>query len=69
VLLRLAPVVAGDVEAHALADQLGVPVERVSTTRWRTAPDPDAVEVSLRIADPQAAARLAGWRDALLDDV
>lgn len=66
VLLRIAPQAAGDLAAHAWAEALGVAPEQLSYTRWRTAPDAEAEEATIRIADPAAAARLAGWRDALL---
>jgi hypothetical protein len=66
VLLRLAPQVAGDEAAHAWAERLGLPAEQIAFTRWRAAPDAEAVEATIRIADADAAGRLAGWRDALL---
>lgn len=67
VVLRLAPELAADVSVHAWASALEMEPERVVHTRWRAAPTPDAVEAMIRVADPAAAARLAGWRDALLD--
>lgn len=66
VVLRLGDDVAGDLARHRWASELGLPVEQVSHTRWRGAPTPDTVEALVRIADPIAAATLAGWRDALL---
>ena len=69
VLLRLAPQAAADVAAHAWVEALGIPAEQLSYTRWRNAPDAEAEEATIRIADPAAAARLAGWRDALLESV
>lgn len=69
VLLRIAPQVAGDLAAHDWATSLGLPPGQVSFTRWRAAPDAEAEEAMIRIADPAAAARLAGWRDALLGAV
>lgn len=66
VIVRIAPQLPGDVERHAWAESLSVPVERVTITRWRTAPDPQATEATIRIADPVSAGRLAGWRDAAI---
>lgn len=66
VLLRLAPQVAGDAAAHDWAERLGLPPEQIAFTRWRAAPDAEAVEATIRIADAEAAGRLSGWRDALL---
>lgn len=67
VVLRLGAGVAGDLARHRWAELLGVPVGHVVHTRWRGAPGPDAVEALVRIADPQLAATLAGWSDALLE--
>lgn len=67
VLLRLAPQAPADVAAHAWAEALDLPAGQLSYTRWRAAPDAEAEEATIRIADPAAAARLAGWRDALLE--
>lgn len=67
VVLRVGPAIAGDLVRHRWADGLEVPPEQVSHTRWRGAPAPGAVEALVRVADPVAAATLAGWRDALLD--
>lgn len=69
VLLRLAPQAPADVAAHRWAEALGLAAGQVSYTRWRAAPAADAEEATIRIADPAASARLAGWRDALLDRV
>lgn len=69
VLLRIAPQAPADVAAHAWAQTLGLPAERISYTRWRAAPDAEAEEATIRIADADASARLAGWRDALLRSV
>lgn len=69
VLLRLAPQVAGDAAAHAWAERLGLASERVAFTRWRGAPDAAAVEATIRLADPELAGTLAGWREALLGDL
>lgn len=69
VILRIPPQVAGDVLRRQWADELGVPLERVTTSRWRSAPDAETVEATLRLADPDAAGRLAGWRDQLLSSL
>lgn len=66
VVLRIGPRVAGDLAAHRWAKLLELPRERVAVTSWRHAPTDDAEQVLLRIADPTAAASIAGWRDALL---
>lgn len=66
VILRIAPQLAGDLARHAWAEALSVPMERITVTRWRTAPDPESAEATIRIADPACAGRLAGWRDAVL---
>lgn len=69
VLLRIAPQAPADVAAHAWAEALQLPADQVSYTRWRAAPDAEAQEATIRIADPAVAARLAGWQDALLGAV
>lgn len=69
VLLRLAPQAPADVAAHGWAEALGLPAGQISYTRWRAAPSADDEEATVRIADPAASARLAGWRDALLGHV
>lgn len=66
VILRLAPQVAADRAVAAWRDATDVPDERIGHTRWRQAPDADAVEAMIRIADPRCAGTLAGWKDALL---
>lgn len=65
-LVRVAPQVAADRARHGWAEALRLPLERVTATPWPQAPNADAVEASLRIADPAVASRIAGWRDALL---
>jgi hypothetical protein len=67
VLVRLGPRAAGDLARHRWARSLEVPVDRVRTTRWSAAPEPDAVDGLLRVVDADVAAAVAGWRDALLD--
>jgi hypothetical protein len=66
VVLRLGPDVAGDLARHRWAAGLGVPVDRITHTRWRGAPAPDASDALVRLHDPALAATVAGWRDALL---
>lgn len=66
-VLRLGPGVAGDLARHAWSAGLGLPADAVTSTRWRSAPEESAVEALLRVADPVAAATLAGWCDALLE--
>jgi hypothetical protein len=66
VVLRIGPDVAGDLARHRWADAVGVPVDRISHTRWRAAPAPDATDALVRLHDPALAASVAGWRDALL---
>jgi hypothetical protein len=66
VVLRLGDRVAGDLARHEWSRQLGVPLERVTHTRWRGGTDPAAVEALVRVTDERLAATLAGWGDALL---
>lgn len=68
VVLRLGSSDRSDLVVHRWAEALGLPVDRVSRTRWRSAPSDDAVEAMLRVADVSVAARVAGWRDVLLGD-
>jgi transposase-like protein len=66
VVVRLGPKVAGDLARHRWAAALEVSPSTVAHARWRGAPGDHAEEAILRIADPAAAATLAGWCDALL---
>jgi hypothetical protein len=66
VVLRLGPDVAGDLARHRWAAASGLPVDRITTTRWRGAPSPDATDALVRLHDVGLAAAVAGWRDALL---
>lgn len=68
VVLRIGTAASADLVVHAWADALRVPAERVSRTRWATAPSDDAVEAMLRAPGTATAARVAGWRDALLGE-
>lgn len=67
VVLRIGPRVAGDLAAHRWAKHLEVDRSRVAVASWRSAPAADAEQVLVRLADPSAAATLAGWCDALLE--
>ncbi|MBW3664869.1 MAG: hypothetical protein KY469_17350 [Actinobacteria bacterium] len=67
VVLKIAPELAADVTVHSWAAAMEMDPETLVHTRWRGAPTGDAVEALIRIADPSVAARLAGWREALLD--
>lgn len=66
VVVRLGDATGADLVLHRWAEALDLPPERLSRTRWRSAPGPDAVEAVLRVADADVAARVAGWRDVLL---
>lgn len=66
-VLRLGERAAADLAVHRWATSLGVPRERVRTTRWAGTADPHAEEVRCRLPDPVVAATVAGWCDALLD--
>jgi hypothetical protein len=66
VVLRLGDRVAGDLARHEWSRLLGVPLERVTHTRWRGGTDPEAVEALVRVTDERLAATLSGWEDALL---
>ena len=66
VVVRHAGRRGGDLAARRWADHLGVEPAAVRVVQWAAPPRPDAVEVMVRIADPDVAARVTGWRDALL---
>lgn len=66
VVLRLGATAGADLVLHRWADSLALPPDRIARTHWRSAPSEDAVEVLLRVRDARVAARVAGWRDALL---
>ncbi|GGI09104.1 hypothetical protein [Egicoccus halophilus] len=66
VVLRVGRAVAADASRHEWATRLRVPVTRVTVTRWAAPPFPTASEVLVRVRDPQLAARVGGWCDALL---
>ncbi|MFO7779203.1 MAG: hypothetical protein R6V28_12685 [Nitriliruptoraceae bacterium] len=67
VIVRVGPRLAGDLVRHRVAAELGVDAVQVSWTRWRSAPQPDAVQLLVRIAEPSLAASVAGWIDAALE--
>ncbi len=64
-----APGAALDEVAHRVAQRLRLPVEEIATRPWADAPDADAVEVAVRIADPHLAGTIAGWREGLLAEL
>lgn len=66
IVLRVGPRAAADLVAHRWANRLGIDRQRVAVARWQDAPDGQSVQALLRVADPGAAATVAGWRDALL---
>lgn len=66
VTLTTGPAVARDLTAHRWAEAVGIPVESVVAAPWPDAPEPTAVRARLRVADPQVAATVMGWRAALL---
>lgn len=65
-VVRLGDRRGGDLAARRWADRLGIDREVVRLVGWVAPPRPDAVEVMVRVADQDVAARVAGWRDALL---
>jgi transposase-like protein len=67
VVLRLGAKVAGDRARHSWSSALGLPLEQLTHTRWRGAPDDEAEEALLHVTDEELAARLAGWVEALLE--
>ena len=66
VVVRLGATAGADLVLHRWAEALDLSPERLARTHWRSAPSEDAVEVLLRVPDAHVAARVAGWRDALL---
>lgn len=66
VVLRVGPRGSGDLVRHRWAARLGIDRDRIALARWREAPDREAVQALVRVADPGVAATVAGWRDALL---
>jgi hypothetical protein len=67
VVARVGPEAAGDLVRHRTAAALGLDVSQVTWTRWRTAPQADAIRILLRVADPGLADDVAGMVDAVLD--
>lgn len=68
VVLRLTPDAAADIAEHRWAEALALPRERVAHTRQRDAAGAVA-QATIRIADPELAITLSGWRQALLEAV
>lgn len=66
VVLRLPTTAQSDLTLHRWAEALDLPLDQLARTKWQAAPSQDAVQALVRVADAQVAARLAGWRDALL---
>jgi len=66
VVLRLPTTAQSDLTLHRWAEALDLPLDQVARTKWQAAPSQDAVQALLRVSDAHVAARLAGWRDALL---
>ncbi len=67
VIARVGPAVAGDLVRHRTATALGVDPTQVNWTRWRGAAVEEAVQLLVRIAEPDLAAAVAGWVDAALE--
>lgn len=65
-VVRLGDRRGGDLAARRWADRLGIDRDVVRVVVWVAPPRPDAVEVMVRVADRDVAARVTGWRDALL---
>ncbi len=66
-VLKIGSGVAGDLARTEWAHQLGLQRSQCTVSRWRYARDPEDVEVVIRVADAQLAARYRGWIDALRD--
>jgi hypothetical protein len=67
-VLRVGPRAAGDLARHRWGRAVGMPPDRIRTTRAVASVRDDAVDGVLRVVDADLAAAAAGWRDALLDD-
>lgn len=65
VVLRVGSAVAADLARHRWASVLGVEPAAMGVSRWRDAPNEDAVEALVRIGDPLVAAAVDGFRAAL----
>jgi hypothetical protein len=61
VAARCGPALAGDRVRSDLAARLGVPADRIVVGRWQGAPAADALEVSVRVADPRAVRVVDAW--------
>lgn len=66
VVLRLPTTAQSDLTLHRWAEALDLPLDQLARTKWQAAPSQDAVQALVRVSDAEVAARLAGWRDALL---
>jgi hypothetical protein len=67
-VLRVGPRAAADLARHRWGRAVGMPPDRIRTTRAVAGVRDDAVDGVLRVVDADLAAAAAGWRDALLDD-
>jgi hypothetical protein len=67
-VLRVGPRAAADLARHRWGRAVGMPPDRIRTTRAVAGVRDDAVDGVLRLVDADLAAAAAGWRDALLDD-
>ncbi|MDP9022342.1 MAG: hypothetical protein M3N57_06510 [Actinomycetota bacterium] len=65
VSVHAGPAVARDVATQRWSRLLDVPARTVTHAPWPTAPHPHGVRVTVRAADPRAAATVAGWRETL----
>lgn len=68
VVLRLGADVAGDLARHRWASDLHLDRSRVAATRTGHTIERDTVHGLVRVVDPDLAATVAGWCDALLED-
>ena len=68
VVLRLGADVAGDLARHRWTSDLDLDRSRVAATRTGHTIERDTVHGLVRVVDPDLAATVAGWCDALLED-
>lgn len=69
VVLRVGPARPADRARHEWSDGLGLPLERISAVRWPLASDPEDVEATLHLVDPEVIAHVLGWIDAVATSV
>ena len=69
VVLRVGPARSADRARHEWADRLALPLERVAAVRWPLATDPEDIDATLHLVDPEVVAHLRGWMDAVVDGV